>query len=43
MTDGQLAAYEDWSGGYDPADWLDQAVLATRKAVFPFHGIDPVW
>jgi acetoin utilization protein AcuC len=43
MTDGQLAAYEDWSGGYDPADWLDQAVLATRKAVFPFHGIDPEW
>ena len=43
MTDGEPATYEDWSAGYDPADWLDRAVKATRKAVFPFHGIEPEW
>ncbi|HMG29706.1 MAG TPA: acetoin utilization protein AcuC [Jiangellaceae bacterium] len=43
MTDGNTADYDDWSSGYDPADWLDQAVVATRKAVFPWHGIDPGW
>jgi acetoin utilization protein AcuC len=34
-----------WRGfhdaGYDPADRLDQAVLATRRAVFPAHGLLP--
>jgi acetoin utilization protein AcuC len=43
MTDGQPAGYDDWAAGYDPADWLDRAVMATRKAVFPFHGINPEW
>jgi acetoin utilization protein AcuC len=44
MTDGEpAAAYEDWSAGYDPADWVDRAIRATRKAVFPFHGIEPEW
>jgi acetoin utilization protein AcuC len=43
MTDGNTAEYDDWSAGYDPGDWLDQAVVATRKAVFPWHGIDPGW
>jgi acetoin utilization protein AcuC len=43
MTDGNTAEYDDWSSGYDPGDWLDQAVVATRKAVFPWHGIDPGW
>jgi acetoin utilization protein AcuC len=28
--------------GYDPANPLDQAVLATRRAVFPEHGLDPL-
>ena len=36
-----------WEGrfpaGYDPADWVDRAIRATRKAVFPFHGIEPEW
>src|SRR5690625_3450625 len=27
--------------GYDPADEVDRAVMATRKAVFPLHGLDP--
>jgi acetoin utilization protein AcuC len=43
MTDGGVTAYDDWANGYDPADWLDRAVTATRKAVFPLHGLDPSW
>ena len=43
MTDGQAAVFDDWSAGFDPADGLDRAVMATRKAVFPLHGINPEW
>ncbi|EDY52767.1 acetoin utilization protein [Streptomyces clavuligerus] len=39
MTDGRTAAWRDWAQGYDPADALDRAVLATRKAVFPLRGL----
>jgi acetoin utilization protein AcuC len=42
LSDGRDARYRDWSGGYDPADELDRAVLATRSAVFPLHGLDPM-
>ena len=41
MTDGSQPAVIDWSTGYDPADPLDQAILATRRAVFAHHGLDP--
>lgn len=41
MTDGASADYRSWATGYDPSDALDRAVLATRKAVFPLHGLDP--
>ena len=41
MTDGMSAEWKDFDAGYDPADRLDQAVLATRKAVFPHHGLLP--
>lgn len=41
MTDGSSADHRSWSTGYDPADPIDRAVLATRKAVFPLHGLDP--
>ncbi|MEV5594686.1 acetoin utilization protein AcuC [Streptomyces sp. NPDC052496] len=42
MTDGRGAGWRDFVGaGYDPADRLDQAVLATRRAVFPAHGLLP--
>lgn len=41
MTDGRTPAYRDWSQGYDPAQWLDRAIQATRLAVFPTHGLDP--
>jgi acetoin utilization protein AcuC len=43
MTDGGDVDFDEWSNGYDPADWLDRAVTATRKAVFPLHGLDPMW
>ncbi|MFH8403143.1 acetoin utilization protein AcuC [Streptomyces sp. NPDC018019] len=42
MTDGRGTGWRDFHGeGYDPADRLDQAVLATRRAVFPAHGLLP--
>lgn len=43
MTDGRVPAYRDWREGHDPEAWLDRAINATRKAVFPLHGIDPDW
>lgn len=39
MTDGRDAAFRPWEAGYDPADRLDQTILATRKAVFPLRGL----
>ncbi|MCT2592048.1 acetoin utilization protein AcuC [Streptomyces sp. N2-109] len=42
MTDGREPLWKVWGeSGYDPADPLDQAVLATRRAVFPSHGLLP--
>jgi acetoin utilization protein AcuC len=42
MTDGRNPEYRDISQGFDPADPIDRAIMATRKAVFPFHGLDPM-
>jgi acetoin utilization protein AcuC len=39
MTDGAEPSWRDWSEGFDPADPVDRAVLATQNAVFPAHGI----
>jgi acetoin utilization protein AcuC len=39
MTDGATPTWASWSDGYDPADPLDRAVLATQRAVFPAHGL----
>ena len=41
LTDGDEPVVTDWTRGYDPADRVDQAVLAARRAVFPWHGLDP--
>ncbi|MFG3251965.1 acetoin utilization protein AcuC [Streptomyces sp. NPDC048172] len=42
MTDGREPAWRGWAeAGYDPADALDQAVLTTRRSVFPAHGLLP--
>jgi acetoin utilization protein AcuC len=42
MTEGAQTRYVSFEAGYDPADPLDQAILATRKAVFPENGITPL-
>jgi acetoin utilization protein AcuC len=42
MTDGEDGEVQTWASGYDPANPVDRAVLATRKAVFPEHGLDPM-
>ncbi|NUK76984.1 acetoin utilization protein AcuC [Streptomyces lunaelactis] len=39
MTDGRTPEWRGWEEGYDPADRLDQAVVATRRAVFPLRGL----
>lgn len=41
MTDGRKPVWRAWAEGYDPADRLDQAVLATRRSVFPLRGLLP--
>lgn len=41
MGDGCDATYRAWETGFDPGGAVDRAVMATRKAVFPFHGLDP--
>jgi acetoin utilization protein AcuC len=42
MTEGANTEVRTWETGYDPASPIDQAVLATRRAVFPDHGLDPL-
>jgi acetoin utilization protein AcuC len=41
MTDGASGAFPSFETGYDPADPVDQAIMATRNAVFPLHGLTP--
>jgi acetoin utilization protein AcuC len=41
MTEGDPARFIPFDRGYDPADPLDRAILATRQAVFPQHGLLP--
>ncbi len=33
--------WRSWEVGFDPNDEVDRTVMATRKAVFPLHGLDP--
>jgi len=40
MSDGIAPADERWEPGTAP-DPVDRAILATRMAVFPLHGLDP--
>jgi acetoin utilization protein AcuC len=43
MTDGtDVVEVHRWGNGYDPANPVDQAILATRREVFPEHGLDPM-
>jgi acetoin utilization protein AcuC len=41
MGDGRDTWFRSWEVGYDPDDAVDRAVMRTRKAVFPVHGLDP--
>ena len=42
MTDGRRPTWRDFdASGYDPGSAVDQAVLATRRAVYPSHGLLP--
>ena len=42
MTDGAPAEFVPFESGYDPAEPVDRAIMATRKAVFPLHGLMPL-
>ncbi|MEU4743804.1 acetoin utilization protein AcuC [Actinosynnema sp. NPDC023658] len=39
MTDGSDTSFEPWGGQLDTP--VDRAVLETRRAAFPLHGLDP--
>jgi len=41
MTEGQPGAFISFDSGYDPAEPVDRAIMATRNAVFPLHGLMP--
>jgi len=41
MTEGAPAGFASFGSGYDPADPVDQSIMATRAAVFPLHGLMP--
>lgn len=42
MGEGRNVQYRPWLDGYDPADPVDRAITATRRAVFPHHGLEPM-
>jgi len=42
MTDGTPAQFEPFESGYNPSDPIDRAIMATRNAVFPLHGLMPL-
>jgi acetoin utilization protein AcuC len=41
MTEGGSGKFSRFDDGYDPAEPIDQAILATRNEVFPLHGLMP--
>ncbi len=42
MTDERSPRVGYFADGYNPADSIDQAIMATRRVVFPEHGLDPL-
>jgi acetoin utilization protein AcuC len=42
MTEGAPAGFEPFESGFDPADPVDRAIMATRQAVFPLNGLMPL-
>jgi acetoin utilization protein AcuC len=41
MTEQAPATFQSFDAGYDPSDRVDQAIMATRNAIFPLHGLMP--
>ena len=41
MTEGAPAVFKPFESGYDPGHPADQAIIATRNAVFPLHALSP--
>ena len=41
MTDGVEVSWTSFDDGFNPENRVDQAILATRNAVFPELGLDP--
>ncbi len=41
MTEQAPAQFPAFESGYDPDEPIDQAIMATREAVFPLHGMMP--
>jgi acetoin utilization protein AcuC len=41
-TRGGEVWWRSWAVGFDPEDAVDVAVMATREAAFPTHGLD-IW
>ena len=41
MTDGSVILVDDWHPGDEP-DAVDRAIVATRRAVYPLLGLDPL-
>jgi acetoin utilization protein AcuC len=39
MTDGAAPRYVPFASGIDPGDPVDRAIMRTRAAVFPLHGL----
>ena len=42
MTEGASAKFVPFESGYDLADPADEAVIATRDAIVPLHGLAPL-
>ncbi len=42
MTERAPASFVPFSSGHDAADPIDRAIVATRNAVFPLHGLPPL-
>jgi acetoin utilization protein AcuC len=42
MTEGTPAVFEPFESGCNPSGPVDRAIMATRNAVFPLHGLMPL-
>jgi len=42
MTEEAPAGFEPFQSGYDLSEAVDRAIMATRNAVFPLHGLMPL-